>query len=51
MRCHVHYNEEFSDTQPLNNVINEKCLKAYACMSPRVTCKGCVGLYHMNDLK
>ena len=43
--------KEFSDTQPLNDVINDECIKTYACMLHRVTCEGCVGLYHMNDLR
>ena len=47
----LHYDEEFSDTQLLNDVINDECMKTYACMLPRVTCEGCVRSCHMNDLR
>ena len=43
-----YYNEEFSDTQPLTDVMNDVCMKTYACMLHRVICEGCVGLCHMN---
>ena len=44
----LHYgNEEFSNTQPLNDVMNDVCMKTYACMLPRVICEECVGLCHI----
>ena len=49
MRCHVHYdNEELSDTQPLNDVMNDVGMKTYAYMLARVICEGCVELCHVN---
>ena len=38
----LHYDEEFSDTQSLDNVMNDECMKVYACMLPRVICEGYV---------
>ena len=36
----LHYDtEEFSDTQPLSNIMYDESTKAYACMLPRVKCK------------
>ena len=44
----LHYdNEEFSDTQPLSDVMNDEWMEAYACMLPRVIWEGYVGLYDL----
>ena len=44
----LHYdNEEFFDTQPLSDVMNDECMEAYACMLPRVIWEGYVGLYDL----
>ena len=48
MTCYdMNGNEEFWNTQPLSNVMNDECMKAYAYMLPRVICEGYVGLCHM----
>ena len=42
----LHYNK-FSNTQ----LPNDECMKAYACMLPRLICEECVGLCHVNDFR
>ena len=45
MTCYVY--DEFSDTQ----LSNDKYMKAYAYMLPRVICEEYVRLCHMNDFR
>ena len=47
----LHNDEKFSDTQSLSDVINDECMKAYACTLPKVICERCVGLCDINDLR
>ena len=47
----LHHDEEFTNTQLLNDVINDECMRVYASMLPRVICDRCIRLCHINNLR
>ena len=47
----LYYDEKFSGTHPVSDVMNDECMKSNACMLLIVIWEGCVELCHMNDLK
>ena len=45
MTCYDMYdNKEFSYAKLPSNVMNDECMKAYACMLPRVICEEYAGI-------